>query len=95
MGARFPEFREELFIERRAQITDAFRAARAALCAEHSLDHLHVMRAPQNQLLVVRDQTFGELVFFVKLLEVREDFKGSAHALAVSGARIVGVVMNR
>src|SRR5215203_2525774 len=75
IGASFPQLRVKLFIERRAQISDAFGAARAALGANHSLDHLDVMRAPEREILVVLDQRLDQLKLLEARLKVRQDFE--------------------
>src|SRR5215212_8559648 len=87
--AGLPEFGEEFFVERRLQIPDAFAAAGALPGAEHALDHLDVVVAPEREELVVRDERFGELVLLVALLEVRDDFEHGADAAAVERAPLV------
>src|SRR5215207_3544137 len=81
--AGLPEFGEEFFVERGLEVADAFAAARALLRAEHALDHLDVVVAPEREELVVRDESFGELVLLEARLEVRDDFERGAHASAV------------
>src|SRR5918911_2037368 len=83
IGARLPQFRVESFIECRAQIADAFRAARAAFGADHALDHLDVMRAPQREILVVFDEALGQLKLLEAILKVCDDFEHGARPLPV------------
>src|SRR5215203_1516251 len=89
MCARLPEFGEELLVERRPQVPDALAAAGALFGAEHALDHLDVVVAPEREELVVRDKRLGELILLVARLEVRDDFERGAHALAVASAALV------
>src|SRR5687767_5771392 len=81
-GARFPEFREKLLIQRGLQIADSFRPAGAALRSNHPLHHLDVMRTPEREVFIVLHQRFGELKLFISTLEVREDFEYRLRALA-------------
>src|SRR5205085_7692541 len=78
--ARLPEFGEEFFAERGLQVADALASARAALRAEHALDHLYVVVAPEREELVVRDERLGQLELLVARLEVREHFDDGADA---------------
>src|SRR5512140_2294231 len=52
----FPQFREKAFRNSRHQVTDTFRAAGAALHAEHSLDHKNMVISPKRDLRVVFDE---------------------------------------
>src|ERR1044072_7032935 len=81
--ARLPELREEFFVERGLEVADAFAPARALLRAEHALDHLDVVVAPEREELVVRDERFRQLILFEARLEVRDDFERGPHAQAV------------
>src|SRR5215207_6326033 len=99
VGARLPEFGEEFFVERGLEVADALAAAGALLGAEHALDHLDVVVAPEREELVVRDERLGELVLLVALLEVRDDFEHGADAAVVARpplfVRVLGVVGRR
>src|SRR5215213_2363286 len=87
--AGLPQLGEEFFVERRPQVADALAAARALLRAEHALDHLDVVEAPEREELVVRDERLGELILLVARLEVRDDFERGADAAAVERAPLL------
>src|SRR5437764_3072841 len=87
--ARLPEFGEEFFVERGLQVADALAAARAALRAEHALDHLDVVAAPEREELVVRDERLGQLELLVARLEVCEHFDDGADAPDVETAALL------
>src|SRR5215207_5397 len=91
VGARLPEFGEEFFVERGLEVADALAAAGALLGAEHALDHLDVVVAPEREELVVRDERLGELVLLVTRLEVCDDFERGADAAVVERAPLVVV----
>src|SRR6266581_1815487 len=55
-----PQVRERPLRQRRAEIGHALAAARAALGPDHTLDHLHVMGAPQGEALVHLDEDLTE-----------------------------------
>ena len=83
VGACFPKLREEFLIERRLQIANSFRTAGASLRANHALDHLYVMRAPEREIFIMFEQRFGELKLFVAFLEVGKNFEHCPGALAI------------
>src|SRR5436190_22211018 len=66
----FPKLRKEFFIQRCFQIADAFGSASAAFRADHALNHLDVMRAPQGKKLIVLQQRLRKLVFFITLFKM-------------------------
>src|SRR5256885_7861253 len=55
-----PQVGEGALRQRGAQVRDAFAAARAPLGPDHTLDHLHVVGAPQGQALVHLDEHLAE-----------------------------------
>ena len=61
----FPKLGKEFLVQRLLQIADAFRTAAAGFGADHALDHLAVVRAPQRKIFVVIQERFGELIFLV------------------------------
>src|SRR5436309_7340274 len=65
--SRLPEFGEEFFAERGLEVADALASARAALRAEHALDHLDVVIAPEREEFVVRDERLGQLELLVEI----------------------------
>ena len=61
LRAHRPQLGEELLIDRAREILRAQRAAGAAgERAEHALDELHVVEAPEPELLLVLEQRLGE-----------------------------------
>src|SRR2546421_4944741 len=87
--ARLPEFGEEFFAERGLEVADALASARAALRAEHALDHLDVVVAPEREELVMRDDRLGQLELLVARLEVREHFDDGSDASDVETAALL------
>src|SRR5262245_43735589 len=60
--ARGPQVGERALAQRGGQVADAGAAPGAALRADHPLDHLDVVRAPEREALVDLDQDLGQCV---------------------------------
>ena len=58
VSPRLPQFREELFIKRGLEITNAFGTAGSSFGAHHSFNHLDVVRSPEGKILIVFNQGF-------------------------------------
>src|SRR5215510_547274 len=84
ISSRFPQFGKEFLFQRCAQVTNSFRAARAPFGANHSLDHLDVMRSPQREILVVLKKGFAKFELFITVFKVSEQFQHSPGTLAVA-----------
>src|SRR5713226_5244674 len=79
---RLPDFWEEFFIQSFLQIADAFRTARSAFCADHALDHLDVMRAPQRKVFIMLEQRFGQLILLIELVRMTKNLAHRSLAFA-------------
>src|ERR1700730_18248931 len=82
--SRFPKFGKKLLVQCGFEISDSLRASCSSLGADHSLNHLNVVRAPERKVFVVFQQRLGQLKFFVALLKVREYLKHGLSALLIS-----------
>ena len=84
MRARFPQFREKLFIKRGPQIAYTFRTTRAAFRSHHTLHHLDVMHAPEREILIMLKQAFSQVKLFEALFEMSQDFQRRPGSFAVA-----------
>src|SRR5579883_2857093 len=70
VAAEVPEVGEAALGEGGHEVADALAAAGAALEADHALDHLDVVHAPESEPLVELEQRLGEVDEGVVALEI-------------------------
>ena len=58
VGASLPNFGKEFLLERGSQVAYALRASGSPFCADHSLHHLDVVRAPESKVFIVFQESF-------------------------------------